>query len=85
MPVRVAPRGFATRVAEIEPFRVVEVLQRATQMADAGVDIVHRAAPPSRAAPRTTPRPRAFRNCARHFRSITPTPTGWISRQRASW
>tara|TARA_R110000823_G_scaffold307678_2_gene430917 strand:- start:8464 stop:9639 length:1176 start_codon:yes stop_codon:yes gene_type:complete len=44
MPVRVAPRGFATRVAEIEPFRVVEVLQRATQMADAGVDIVHMAA-----------------------------------------
>ena len=27
------PRGFAQRVDEIEPFRVVEVLARATQLA----------------------------------------------------
>ncbi len=44
MSSRGLPRGFAARVAEIEPFRVVEVLQRATQLADAGVDIVHMAA-----------------------------------------
>ncbi|GAB5451442.1 MAG: pyridoxal phosphate-dependent aminotransferase [Halioglobus sp.] len=37
-------RGFAARVAEIEPFRVVEVLERATQLAAAGKDIVHMAA-----------------------------------------
>ncbi|NND69583.1 MAG: pyridoxal phosphate-dependent aminotransferase [Halioglobus sp.] len=35
---------FAERVAEIEPFRVVEVLERATQLAAAGRDIVHMAA-----------------------------------------
>ena len=35
---------FADRVAEIEPFRVVEVLERATQLAAAGRDIVHMAA-----------------------------------------
>ena len=35
---------FADRVAEIEPFRVVEVLERATQLASAGRDIVHMAA-----------------------------------------
>jgi len=38
------PGGFARRVAEIEPFRVVEVLARATQLAAAGRDIVHLAA-----------------------------------------
>jgi aspartate/methionine/tyrosine aminotransferase len=38
------PRGFARRVDEIEPFRVVEVLARATQLATAGRDIVHMAA-----------------------------------------
>ena len=38
------PRGFAQRVAEIEPFRVVEVLARATELAAAGRDIVHMAA-----------------------------------------
>ena len=38
------PRGFARRVDEIEPFRVVEVLARATQLASAGRDIVHMAA-----------------------------------------
>jgi len=38
------PRGFARRVAEIEPFRVVEVLTRATELAAAGRDIVHLAA-----------------------------------------
>lgn len=37
-------RGFAARVAEIEPFRVVEVLERATQLAAGGADIVHMAA-----------------------------------------
>jgi aspartate/methionine/tyrosine aminotransferase len=37
-------RGFAARVSEIEPFRVVEVLQRATQLAASGVDVVHMAA-----------------------------------------
>lgn len=36
--------GFADRVAEIEPFRVVEVLERATQLAAGGADIVHMAA-----------------------------------------
>lgn len=35
---------FADRVADIEPFRVVEVLERATQLAGAGRDIVHMAA-----------------------------------------
>jgi aspartate/methionine/tyrosine aminotransferase len=38
------PRGFAQRVHEIEPFRVVEVLARATELAAAGRDIVHMAA-----------------------------------------
>ncbi|MEZ5504286.1 MAG: aminotransferase class I/II-fold pyridoxal phosphate-dependent enzyme [Halioglobus sp.] len=38
------PRGFARRVADIEPFRVVEVLARATALAAAGADIVHMAA-----------------------------------------
>jgi aspartate/methionine/tyrosine aminotransferase len=38
------PRGFAQRVAEIEPFRVVEVLTRANELAAAGRDIVHMAA-----------------------------------------
>jgi len=38
------PRGFAQRVDEIEPFRVVEVLARATELAAAGRDIVHMAA-----------------------------------------
>lgn len=37
-------RGFADRVAEIEPFRVVEVLERATALAAQGADIVHMAA-----------------------------------------
>jgi aspartate/methionine/tyrosine aminotransferase len=37
-------RGFARRVAEIEPFRVVEVLERATRLAAGGADIVHMAA-----------------------------------------
>jgi aspartate/methionine/tyrosine aminotransferase len=37
-------RGFARRVAEIEPFRVVEVLARATELASRGADIVHMAA-----------------------------------------
>ncbi|MEM1113761.1 MAG: pyridoxal phosphate-dependent aminotransferase [Pseudomonadota bacterium] len=36
--------GFADRVAEIEPFRVVEVLARATELERAGRDIVHLAA-----------------------------------------
>jgi aspartate/methionine/tyrosine aminotransferase len=38
------PRGFARRMAEIEPFRVVEVLARATELASRGADIVHMAA-----------------------------------------
>lgn len=38
------PGGFARRVADIEPFRVVEVLARATELAAAGRDIVHLAA-----------------------------------------
>ena len=37
-------RGFADRVDEIEPFRVVEVLARATALEAAGADIVHMAA-----------------------------------------
>ena len=37
-------RGFADRVADIEPFRVVEVLSRATALAAQGRDIVHLAA-----------------------------------------
>lgn len=37
-------RGFAARVADIEPFRVVEVLERATQLAASGADVVHMAA-----------------------------------------
>ena len=44
MSQNVPPRGFAARVADIEPFRVVEVLERATQLAAAGVDVVHMAA-----------------------------------------
>jgi aspartate/methionine/tyrosine aminotransferase len=38
------PGGFARRVADLEPFRVVEVLARATELAAAGRDIVHLAA-----------------------------------------
>ncbi len=38
------PGGYARRVAEIEPFYVVEVLSRATELAAAGRDIVHMAA-----------------------------------------
>ena len=38
------PGGFARRVADIEPFRVVEVLARATELAATGRDIVHMAA-----------------------------------------
>ncbi len=41
---RVPGRGFARRVDEIEPFRVVEVLARATELAAGGADIVHMAA-----------------------------------------
>ena len=37
-------RGFARRVADIEPFRVVEVLTRARELEAAGRDIVHLAA-----------------------------------------
>lgn len=37
-------RGFANRIAEIEPFRVVEVLSRATELEAQGRDIVHMAA-----------------------------------------
>jgi len=37
-------RRFARRVADIEPFRVVEVLTRATELARAGREIVHMAA-----------------------------------------
>jgi aspartate/methionine/tyrosine aminotransferase len=37
-------RGFARRVAEIEPFRVVEVLARAKELEAGGADIVHMAA-----------------------------------------
>jgi aspartate/methionine/tyrosine aminotransferase len=37
-------RGFARRIHEIEPFRVVEVLSRATELAAGGADIVHMAA-----------------------------------------
>jgi len=40
----VRKRGFAQRVSEIEPFRVVEVLTRAKALASAGADIVHMAA-----------------------------------------
>jgi aspartate/methionine/tyrosine aminotransferase len=38
------PQGFAQRMTEIEPFRVVEVLARATELAAQGADIVHMAA-----------------------------------------
>lgn len=38
------PGGYARRVAEIEPFYVVEVLTRATELAASGRDIVHLAA-----------------------------------------
>ena len=38
------PGGFARRVEDIEPFRVVEVLARATALAASGRDIVHMAA-----------------------------------------
>jgi len=38
------PGIWADRIAEIEPFRVVEVLQRATELADSGRDIAHLAA-----------------------------------------
>ena len=38
------PGGYARRVAEIEPFYVVEVLSRATELAASGRDIVHMAA-----------------------------------------
>jgi aspartate/methionine/tyrosine aminotransferase len=38
------PGGYARRVAEIEPFHVVEVLTRANELAAAGRNIVHLAA-----------------------------------------
>jgi aspartate/methionine/tyrosine aminotransferase len=38
------PRAFARRMDEIEPFRVVEVLGRATELEAGGADIVHMAA-----------------------------------------
>ena len=38
------PRGFSLRAADIDPFRVVEVLARAKQLAADGADIVHMAA-----------------------------------------
>lgn len=44
MPQMQVPRRYAQRVAEIEPFRVVEVLQRATALQAQGRDIVHLAA-----------------------------------------
>lgn len=44
MPPSTKARGFADRVSEIEPFRVVEVLERATALAASGADIVHMAA-----------------------------------------
>ncbi|MEP4146771.1 MAG: pyridoxal phosphate-dependent aminotransferase [Halioglobus sp.] len=44
MPKLQVPRRYAQRVAEIEPFRVVEVLQRATALQAQGRDIVHMAA-----------------------------------------
>jgi len=44
MSVNAGPPGFATRVGDIEPFRVVAVLERATRLAAAGEDIVHMAA-----------------------------------------
>ena len=44
MPEMQFPRRYAQRVAEIEPFRVVEVLQRATALQAQGRDIVHLAA-----------------------------------------
>jgi aspartate/methionine/tyrosine aminotransferase len=40
----VKPRAFARRMADIEPFRVVEVLARATELASRGADVVHMAA-----------------------------------------
>mgnify|MGYP001818559605 CR=1 FL=1 len=40
----ITPRGFAARVNDIEPFRVVEVLARATELQAAGRDIVNLAA-----------------------------------------
>jgi len=36
-----AVRSFASRLEEIEPFRVVEVLTRAKQLEAAGMDVVH--------------------------------------------
>ena len=44
MPDNQAPRRYARRLADIEPFRVVEVLQRATALAAQGRDIIHLAA-----------------------------------------
>lgn len=44
MPSVFDSRGSARRVREIEPFRVVEILSRATELAAAGGDIVHMAA-----------------------------------------
>lgn len=43
-PTHAGPPGFAARVADIEPFRVVEVLERAMALAAEGADIVHMAA-----------------------------------------
>ncbi|TDG12636.1 pyridoxal phosphate-dependent aminotransferase [Seongchinamella unica] len=44
MPEKQDPRPYARRLADIEPFRVVEVLQRANTLAAQGRDIVHLAA-----------------------------------------
>ncbi len=44
MPSVFERRGSAARVRDIEPFRVVEILTRATELAASGRDIVHMAA-----------------------------------------
>ena len=80
-------RPFARRVDDIEPFRVVEVLARATELARAGRDIVHLAAgePDFATAAPTTRRLPASLNCARRCRRITSRTMAWTSRPLGSW
>ncbi len=70
-------RGFARRIDDIEPFRVVEVLARATAMAASGADIVHMAAGEpdfSTAAPIVEAGRKALANGATHYSQAAGIP-----------
>lgn len=77
MTERDRPRGYAQRVGEIEPFRVVEVLTRARELAAVGRDIVHLAAGEpdfATAAPIVEAGRRALANGATHYTEAAGIP-----------